>query len=66
MIKFVYDNALPYLDEDDPGIRQAAALVCCRLCMGDSIHPQASVYSTGIVDEVIDNLVALGIGDSGM
>ena len=63
--EFVRDNALPYLEEDHPGVRQAAALTCCRLFVKDPICYQASNHSIEIVSDVIDKLLTVGIADPG-
>lgn len=64
--EFVRDNALPYLEEDHSGVRQAAALTCCRLFVRDPICYQASNHSIEIVSDVIDKLLTVGIADPGM
>ena len=59
-------NALPYLEEDHPGVRQAAAMTCCRLFVKDPICYQASNHSIEIVSDVIDKLLTVAIADPGM
>lgn len=63
--EFVRDNALPYLEDDNPAIRQAAALTCCHLFIKDPICYQASNHSIEIVGDVIDKLLTVGIADPG-
>lgn len=63
--EYVRDNALPYLEEEHPGVRQAAVLTCCRLFIKDPICYQASNHSIEIVSDVIDKLLTVGIADPG-
>lgn len=64
--EFVRDCVLPYLSEDIPEVRRAAAETCCRLFIRDPIVYQASNHSIEIISDVIDKLLAVGIADSGM
>ncbi|KAI0825630.1 armadillo-type protein, partial [Irpex lacteus] len=61
--EFVRDNALPYLEDDNPQIRRAAALTCCNLFIKDPICYQASNHSIELVGDVIDKLLTVGIAD---
>ncbi|OCH96265.1 FAT-domain-containing protein [Obba rivulosa] len=61
--EFVHAAALPYLEEDQPEVRRAAALTCCRLFMKDPICYQASNHSIEIISDVIDKLLTVGIAD---
>ncbi|KAI0091642.1 phosphatidylinositol 3-kinase [Irpex rosettiformis] len=61
--EFVRDNALPYLEDDNPQIRCAAALTCCNLFIKDPICYQASNHSIELVGDVIDKLLTVGIAD---
>ncbi|PCH36202.1 atypical/PIKK/FRAP protein kinase [Wolfiporia cocos MD-104 SS10] len=61
--EFVRDCALPYLEEDHPEIRRAAAETCCRLFVRDPIVYQASNHSIEIISDVIDKLLTVGIAD---
>ncbi len=63
--EFVRDNALPYLEDDNPQIRRAAALTCCNLFIKDPICYQASNHSIELVGDVIDKLLTVGIADPG-
>lgn len=63
--EFVRENALPFLEDDNPAIRQAAALTCCHLFIKDPICFQASNHSIEIVGDVIDKLLTVGIADPG-
>ncbi|PSR71034.1 hypothetical protein PHLCEN_2v13082 [Hermanssonia centrifuga] len=61
--EFVRDNSLPYLEDDNPSVRQAAALTCCKLFIRDPICYQASNHSIEIISDVIDKLLTVGIAD---
>lgn len=63
--EFVHDCALPYLDQDHPDVRRAAALTCCRLFVRDPICYQASNHSIEIISDVIDKLLTVAIADPG-
>ncbi|KAI1796782.1 atypical/PIKK/FRAP protein kinase [Ganoderma leucocontextum] len=60
---FVHDCALPYLDQDHPDVRRAAAMTCCRLFVRDPICYQASNHSIEIISDVIDKLLTVAIAD---
>ncbi|KAF9647181.1 atypical/PIKK/FRAP protein kinase [Thelephora ganbajun] len=61
--EFVRNCALPYLEEESPEVRRAAALTCCRLFDKDPICYQASNHSIEIVSDVLDKLLTVGIAD---
>ncbi|KAF8749146.1 Atypical PIKK FRAP protein kinase, partial [Rhizoctonia solani] len=61
--EFVRSCALPYLDHDQPEVRQAAALTSCKLFVQDPIIYQQSIHSTEIVSDVLDKLLTVGITD---
>lgn len=63
--EFVRSCALPYLDHDQPEVRQAAALTSCKLFVQDPIIYQQSIHSTEIVGDVLDKLLTVGIADPG-
>ena len=63
--EFVHECALPYLDQDHPEVRRAAALTCCRLFVRDPICYQASNHSIEIISDVIDKLLTVAIADPG-
>jgi FKBP12-rapamycin complex-associated protein len=63
--EFVRGCALPYLEDDHPEIRQAAALTCCRLFVRDPICYQSSNHSIEVISEVLDKLLTVGIADPG-
>jgi FKBP12-rapamycin complex-associated protein len=63
--EFVRSCALPYLDHDQPEVRQAAALTSCKLFVQDPIIYQQSIHSTEIVSDVLDKLLTVGITDPG-
>ena len=63
--EFVRNCALPYLEEESPEVRRAAALTCCRLFDRDPICYQASNHSIEIVSDVLDKLLTVGIADPG-
>ncbi|OSX64010.1 hypothetical protein POSPLADRAFT_1065405 [Postia placenta MAD-698-R-SB12] len=60
---FIRDCALPYLEEDNAGVRRVAAETCCRLFMRDPIVYQASNHSIEIISDVIDKVLTVGIAD---
>lgn len=57
------DVAKRYFENDNPEIRKAAALTCCQLFVHDPIIHQTSSHSIQVVSDVIDKLLAVGIGD---
>ncbi|KAI0064021.1 atypical/PIKK/FRAP protein kinase [Artomyces pyxidatus] len=61
--EFVRNCALPYLEEDHPEVRRAAALTCCRVFARDSICYQGSNHSIEIISDVLDKLLTVGIAD---
>ncbi|EJD07323.1 atypical/PIKK/FRAP protein kinase [Fomitiporia mediterranea MF3/22] len=61
--EFVRSCAVPYLEDDHPDIRQAAALTCCRLFVRDPICHQVSNHSIEIISDVLDKLLTVGIAD---
>ncbi|KAL5537169.1 TOR1 [Sanghuangporus sanghuang] len=61
--EFVRSCALPYLEDDHPDIRQAAALTCCRLFVRDPICHQVSNHSIEIISDVLDKLLTVAIAD---
>jgi FKBP12-rapamycin complex-associated protein len=63
--QYVRDCSLPYLEEDHPEVRRAAALTCCRLFVRDPICYQASNHSIEIVSDVLDKLLTVAIADPG-
>ncbi|KAI0272361.1 atypical/PIKK/FRAP protein kinase [Gloeopeniophorella convolvens] len=60
---FVRSCALPYLEEDQPEVRKAAALTCCSVFRRDPICFQGSNNSIEIISDVIDKLLTVGIAD---
>jgi FKBP12-rapamycin complex-associated protein len=60
---FVRTCAPPYLEDEHPDIRKAAALTCCRLFICDPICHQVSNHSTEIISDVLDKLLKFGIAD---
>ncbi|KAI6023936.1 hypothetical protein PISMIDRAFT_679672 [Pisolithus microcarpus 441] len=61
--EFVRGAALPYLDDDNPDVRRAAALACCRVFVKDPICYQASSHAIEIISDVLDKLLTVGIAD---
>ncbi|KAJ7580147.1 phosphatidylinositol 3-kinase [Mycena floridula] len=63
--EFLRIRVLPYLDDDDPEVRRAAASSFCRLFYNepDPIRFQASPKSTDIVSQALDKLLSIGIAD---
>jgi len=63
--EFVRNAALPYLEDDNPEVRRAGALTCCRLFVRDPICYQASSHAIEIISDVLDKLLTVGIADPG-
>lgn len=61
---FVRDDALPFR-HDDPRVRQAAAMTCCRLLSRDPICYQTSTHSIEIMSGVMSVLLTMGVADPG-
>jgi FKBP12-rapamycin complex-associated protein len=61
--EFVRDVAIKYLEDDNPEIRQAAALTCCQLTVRDPIVNQTSYHAIQVVSEVIEKLLTVGVSD---
>ena len=65
MSEFVRSCSLPYLEDDSPEVRNAAALACCRLFVRDPIVFQTSNHALEVMGEVLDKLLTAGIADPG-
>ncbi|RDW71766.1 hypothetical protein BP5796_07800 [Coleophoma crateriformis] len=61
--EFVRDVAIKYVEDENPEIREAAALTCCQLYVRDPIVNQTSYHAIQVVSEVIEKLLTVGIGD---
>ncbi|KAJ6515088.1 phosphatidylinositol 3-kinase [Mycena vitilis] len=61
--EFVRSCALPYLEEDNPEIRRAAAITCCRLFVRDPIFYSASSHAIQVISDVLNKLLTVGIAD---
>ncbi|KAG0305001.1 phosphatidylinositol kinase- protein kinase tor1 [Dissophora globulifera] len=61
--EFVRDSCVMYLDDENGGIRRAAAQTCCRLFARDPIVFQTSSHAVQVVDEVLEKLLLVGIAD---
>ncbi|KAL1687363.1 armadillo-type protein [Schizophyllum commune] len=61
--EFVRQCALPYLEDDHPEVRRAAATTCCRLFVRDPICYQASSHAIEVISDVLDKLLTVGIAD---
>ena len=61
--EFVRDVAISYVENDNAEIRKASALTCCQLFVHDPIINQTSTHSIQVVNEVIDKLLTVGVGD---
>ncbi|KAJ9142387.1 Phosphatidylinositol 3-kinase tor2 [Pleurostoma richardsiae] len=61
--EFVRDVAIKYVDDDDPEIREAAALTCCQLYVRDPIVNQTSYHALQVVGDVIEKLLTVGVSD---
>ncbi|KAJ6555230.1 phosphatidylinositol 3-kinase [Mycena sp. CBHHK59/15] len=63
LTEFVQTNALPYIEDDAPEVRRAAALTCCRLFGKDPMGYQSSVHAIDVVSDVLGKLLTVGIAD---
>ncbi|KAI0129767.1 armadillo-type protein [Xylariales sp. AK1849] len=61
--EFVRDVAIKYVEDDDPQIREAAALTCCQLYVRDPIVNQTSYHALQVVGDVIEKLLTVGVSD---
>lgn len=61
--EFVRDVAIKYVEDDDPEIREAAALTCCQLYVRDPIVNQTSYHAMQVVADVIEKLLTVGVSD---
>ncbi|KAF8817420.1 phosphatidylinositol 3-kinase [Phlegmacium glaucopus] len=61
--EFVRSCALPYLEDDNPEVRKAAAVTCCLLFVKDPICYQASSHAIEVISDVLDKLLTVGIAD---
>ncbi|KAI1177064.1 TOR kinase [Nemania sp. FL0916] len=61
--EFVRDVAIKYVEDDDPEIREAAALTCCQLYVRDPIVNQTSHHALSVVGDVIGKLLTVGVAD---
>ncbi|KAB5566179.1 armadillo-type protein [Coniochaeta sp. 2T2.1] len=61
--EFVRDVAIKYVEDDDPEIREAAALTCCQLYVRDPIVNQSSLHALQVVSDVIEKLLTVGVSD---
>lgn len=62
--EFVRDVAIKYVEDDDPEIRESAALTCCQLYIQDPIVNQTSYHALQVVGDVIEKLLTVGVADS--
>ncbi|KAJ7189156.1 phosphatidylinositol 3-kinase [Mycena filopes] len=62
LTEFVQTNALPYVEDDAPEVRRAAALACCRL-FGGGVGYQTSGHAVDVVSDVLGKLLTVGIAD---
>ncbi|GAB1316207.1 phosphatidylinositol kinase-related protein kinase tor1 [Madurella fahalii] len=61
--EFVRDVAIKYVEDDDPEIREAAALTCCQLYIRDPIVNQTSYHALQVVADVVEKLLTVGVSD---
>ncbi|KAH8170261.1 FAT domain-containing protein [Sarocladium implicatum] len=61
--EFVRDVAIKYVEDEDPDIREAAALTCCQLYVRDPIVNQESYHALQVVGDVIEKLLTVGVSD---
>ena len=64
--EFVRNCSLPYLEDDSPDVRKAAAVTCCKLLIRDPIVHQSSSNALEVINDVLDKLLVVGIADPGM
>ncbi|CAI2178216.1 17365_t:CDS:10 [Funneliformis geosporum] len=60
---FVRDCVVRYLEQDNPEVREAAALTCCQLFARDPILDQTSNHAILVVNEVLEKLLTVGVAD---
>ncbi|KAG0095495.1 phosphatidylinositol kinase- protein kinase tor1 [Podila epicladia] len=60
---FVRDTCLRYLEDDNTGVRRAAAQTCTKLFSEDNILNQTSQHADQIVSDVLERLLLVGIAD---
>lgn len=58
--------ALPYLEDDNPEVRRAAALTCCVLFLHDPICYHVSNHAVEVIGDVLGKLLTVGIADPGL
>ncbi|KAJ7093820.1 phosphatidylinositol 3-kinase [Mycena belliarum] len=79
LTEFAQTNALPYVEDDAPEVRRAAALACCRLFGGaareaeeyvpvgmsgaGAVGYQKSGHAVDVVSDVLGKLLTVGIAD---
>jgi FKBP12-rapamycin complex-associated protein len=63
--EFVRDCVVRYLEQDNHGVREAAALTCCQLFARDPILDQTSNHAILVVNEVLEKLLTVGVADPG-
>uniref|UniRef100_A0A8H7N8N9 Serine/threonine-protein kinase mTOR domain-containing protein n=1 Tax=Bionectria ochroleuca TaxID=29856 RepID=A0A8H7N8N9_BIOOC len=61
--EFVRDVAIKYVEDENPEIREAAALTCCQLYVRDPIVNQTSYHALQVVGDVIEKLLTVGVSD---
>lgn len=61
--EFVRDVAIRYVEDEEPEIREAAALTCCQLYVRDPIVNQTSYHALQAVGDVIEKLLTVGVSD---
>ncbi|PHH64484.1 hypothetical protein CDD81_4559 [Ophiocordyceps australis] len=61
--EFVRDVAVKYVEDEDPDVREAAALTCCQLYVRDPIVNQTSHHALQVVGDVIEKLLTVGVSD---
>ncbi|KAF7308846.1 Serine/threonine-protein kinase TOR [Mycena kentingensis (nom. inval.)] len=61
--EFVRNCAVPYLEEDNPDIRRAAAVTCCKLFVRDPIFYSSSSHAIQVISDVLNKLLTVAIAD---
>ncbi|XDG06455.1 hypothetical protein ABKA04_006070 [Annulohypoxylon sp. FPYF3050] len=56
-------GSFDFSEDDDPEIREAAALTCCQLYVRDPIVNQTSYHALQVVGDVIEKLLTVGVSD---
>ena len=61
--EFVRDHAIRYLEADNPDVRLAAAVSCCKVLALDPVVSQTSAHAVSLVNDCLEKLLTLAIAD---